>query len=856
MAELSDSSKETKPSSWLAETAGEGLNLLSETAKGAVHSLAINPYNSVIQIANSASEAVAGHGLGWKTTDALAADPKATGAQATARAIGESAGNILQFMGMARALKALPLAQTVSNVGSAEAMTLSTNSMMVNGTAGFLQGSLVMPLKDGESQWNRLAHGGASSISMMTMEAAPVLFRNGLASGGFRGTAAAVESNLGRLMIGGGAGAVAQVQADSFFTTGKAASLGDSLDAATGGIIAGGIFHLGGKAFTGARSYYGGAAEQASLQPSFKSPSDNIERISPVSLTESQASWKQLELPLEDTSKVLNSSETPASVVERAPKSEIKDRWAERDEQKAQRLADSNTVLANKNEAMTYALNARNQRLHGNTKQADSLADKALKLVGLDSASPADGFFKLMRPQEWWDSDPLHGKASEAALGVFKKAYGLDHPLVSQTLESVVSAPTTITSRTPTLDLSQTRPFIGALIESRKAQFGPEHPAIADALQKIGHYDKYHGHYDRALPAIARAAEIRANAFGLDNMSVAETLEMHGATAMSRHRLSTAIESYERALQIMDKSPEATPRDKVNVLNGLAESLIENGARDKAEKLLERAIKIENEQFTGFREASMREKTGSLLARIYMQSGHIDQAIDLYRTAGRSYAKLPDTLSGSTATPPAISDAITPTSNPYLQVFDRVSASGLAENRDLRWGVVNKYSWWVPDENALSTVMKQGKLISVGSGTGYAEALLRARGADVLAFDAFPAESGTSYYHSAGKSWTNIAQGTESVVSQHPDRTLMLAWPPAKDPFTKRPHAMAYNALKNYSGNRLVYIGDEECTGDKRFHDLLARDWSLVESQDIPQWHNIRDSLNIYQRRQGVLPFL
>ncbi|CAI7734188.1 unnamed protein product [Closterium sp. NIES-54] len=123
----------------------------------------------------------------------------------------------------------------------------------------------------------------------------------------------------------------------------------------------------------------------------------------------------------------------------------------------------------------------------------------------------------------------------------------------------------------------------------------------------------------------------------------------------------------------------------------------------------------------------------------------------------------------------------------------------------------------VPTEAALAAVKAAaagGKgVVEVGAGTGYWAALLRRRGVDVAAYDWTPlgstrstGSSSSSSSRSSGSdgtsSWVNghhalpmasacqmvnvppfthVAEGDASVSAQHPDRSLLLCWPPPEE---------------------------------------------------------------------------
>jgi len=70
--------------------------------------------------------------------------------------------------------------------------------------------------------------------------------------------------------------------------------------------------------------------------------------------------------------------------------------------------------------------------------------------------------------------------------------------------------------------------------------------------------------------------------------------------------------------------------------------------------------------------------------------------------------------------------------------------------------------------------------------------------------------------------------GDERKVWEHQNRTLFLCWPPLSSD-------MAYNALRNYTGSTVVFVGKPGgCTGDEAFHRELAKHWHMVADLPIP----------------------
>jgi hypothetical protein len=166
--------------------------------------------------------------------------------------------------------------------------------------------------------------------------------------------------------------------------------------------------------------------------------------------------------------------------------------------------------------------------------------------------------------------------------------------------------------------------------------------------------------------------------------------------------------------------------------------------------------------------------------------------------------------------------------------------------RDLRDMLVEQYAWAVPNTQALYAIADYGPLVEVGAGTGYWAYLLRLMGVDIVAYDLKPRADGeTSLADGEPVSFTEVLPGTEEdAVRAHPQRTLLLCWPPADDP-------MALRALRLTAAEHVIYIGwkDDAVTGCPDFHRRLRERWELLRTVEIPQWPEMCDRLFIYRRR-------
>lgn len=196
--------------------------------------------------------------------------------------------------------------------------------------------------------------------------------------------------------------------------------------------------------------------------------------------------------------------------------------------------------------------------------------------------------------------------------------------------------------------------------------------------------------------------------------------------------------------------------------------------------------------------------------------------------------------------------------NPFQDAINKTDFSNFFELGNTRIGLSMEYSWAVPNREALATIYdfvgKEG-IVEVGAGKGYWAHMLREMGVDVVAYDSNPLDVGTNEFHN-GKAFSKVVQGDTSAAGNHPDRTLMLCWPPPDD-------RMAADALKAYAdagGKRLVFIGERPLpkqggvvTGDRGFHQSLDKEWVLKEAVDLPRIPNgigvTGDKLYVYEKR-------
>lgn len=187
--------------------------------------------------------------------------------------------------------------------------------------------------------------------------------------------------------------------------------------------------------------------------------------------------------------------------------------------------------------------------------------------------------------------------------------------------------------------------------------------------------------------------------------------------------------------------------------------------------------------------------------------------------------------------------------NPYWDEYVRLSLSpGFREPKQLRQQLVCRYALALTSPRALQSIVDFAfgqDIVEIGAGSGYWKFCLEQMGLSVASYDNSPVESGANpYFTRESRPWSQVLPGGPEAVAQFPDRMLFLCWPPANN-------AMASSALSLHQGNRLVYIGEPRGgprTGDRAFHDRLARHWKLIRKVDIPRWTAHNDALFLYER--------
>jgi hypothetical protein len=179
---------------------------------------------------------------------------------------------------------------------------------------------------------------------------------------------------------------------------------------------------------------------------------------------------------------------------------------------------------------------------------------------------------------------------------------------------------------------------------------------------------------------------------------------------------------------------------------------------------------------------------------------------------------------------------------------------GTSAGRDF---FVNEFAWAVPNRESIAAIRRFANgdpILEVGSGKGCWAALIQLTGSTVFATDDFSTHVPNEPNGSTGK-YTNRQTFTFVERLDHREAiqkyafcdVLLLCWPPYGT-------HMSQEALEQFTGSRLVYIGEKNdtgtaITGDKNFHKTLSAEWNLTTRFPIPNWPGIFDAVYFYRRK-------
>ena len=200
--------------------------------------------------------------------------------------------------------------------------------------------------------------------------------------------------------------------------------------------------------------------------------------------------------------------------------------------------------------------------------------------------------------------------------------------------------------------------------------------------------------------------------------------------------------------------------------------------------------------------------------------------------------------------------------------------------------VRHSFAFAVPNDAALDALASLSPLLEVGAGTGYWAALLRRRGADVVATDVAPPDgtSGTldNPHHVSVVAGGRVlcADGEAAAAALGADRAIVFMYPHSADAAALHGGAAGpwdVRALRAYDGPIVCHVGhlalrqsEEERaaqaltedalpvdieagdTTSAAFQELLRERFTLVRTVPLPRWPLDADSLTIWLRKPAT----
>lgn len=160
---------------------------------------------------------------------------------------------------------------------------------------------------------------------------------------------------------------------------------------------------------------------------------------------------------------------------------------------------------------------------------------------------------------------------------------------------------------------------------------------------------------------------------------------------------------------------------------------------------------------------------------------------------------------------------------------------------------LQKYSFAVPNDEAIATLVKYSPVVEIGCGLGYWAKLVHDAGGEIIPHDIHVNKKGMVKLYMSKDEYatphTQVFKAGVEAAELHSDKALFLCWPPYNE-------SMAHDCLQTYlkyGGQTLIYIGENYgCTGDDAFHDLIENNMELSHSVQIPVWPGIHDCMYVY----------
>ena len=164
----------------------------------------------------------------------------------------------------------------------------------------------------------------------------------------------------------------------------------------------------------------------------------------------------------------------------------------------------------------------------------------------------------------------------------------------------------------------------------------------------------------------------------------------------------------------------------------------------------------------------------------------------------------------------------------------------------LKTETIQKYGWTCPTFELIKNISNFNKfntIISIGSGIGFIEFLLE-KNCRVLSYDLYTdyemQNENIRFFKKPIK-----ADGIEMAKETKDDDTLLLCWPGKE---------FASETLKNFNGNKLVYIGEGGggCCADDDFFIETRKNWIEIKDMTLPSWFHTYNNAYFFIRKKDI----
>ena len=165
----------------------------------------------------------------------------------------------------------------------------------------------------------------------------------------------------------------------------------------------------------------------------------------------------------------------------------------------------------------------------------------------------------------------------------------------------------------------------------------------------------------------------------------------------------------------------------------------------------------------------------------------------------------------------------------------------------------SKYGFIIPSSVIIDTIKGLNlPIVSVGSGVGYLEAILKVNGVNIVATDLYPIyqhneQPNSSQYNIFKKSIAYMPiepLSASKAVKKYHDHAVFCCFPCYDDPW-------AYEMLLQMdNGQYLIYIGESKggCNATEEFFDELNRSFIELDDKSIIDWRGLHNRLYIFQK--------